>query len=136
MRRRKYAAAAAMFTAPVPPPPTGRELQFGARSPRFSDLRDGAARAKLRELVRMGADVVVSARSPHGSDCDCRPEHLHGPMGHCRCVRVVRLRVAGSGDWLLLWGDITESQAFKLQGPYTHDADLSYGGGFWCKVTV
>jgi hypothetical protein len=24
----------------------------------------------------------------------------------------------------------------RLQGPYTYDAALSYGGGFWTKVTL
>lgn len=113
---------------------------FNARNVR-TYKRDGEdstrdARAILRGLHARGMRILAHKRSPHGSDCDCREEHLEGPMGSCRCVRVLRARVDGSGDWLLVWGDLAEGGAFQLQGPYHHDSALSYGGGFWKWVTL
>lgn len=99
-------------------------------------LRDDAARAVLRGLRLAGAAIVARARSPHGSDCDCRDEHLSGPMGQCRCVRVLRLRLPSGGDWLLSFGDCAESRSLRLQGPYTEATALGYGGGFWTRVDV
>ena len=94
---------------------------------RFSALRSEAR-------VTASAPIVAKARSEHGSDC---PGECAGkPMGRCRCMRVLRLRVDGSGDWLLVFGDCQEGKKVQLQGPYHEDTELSYGGGFWCKVNV
>jgi hypothetical protein len=105
-------------------------------------LRDVVARTVLRELATGGARVVRRVRCPHGSDCDCRPEHLSHTMRHCRCVQIARVRTftgpwdTHASDWLLLWGDIAEGPVFRLQGPYVPDTPLSYGGGFWDRVEV
>lgn len=109
---------------------------YGESSPRYKRFNGDDARAILRGFKLDGAKIIGSARSAHGSDCSCRAEHLTGPMGRCRCIRVLRLRVPGSGDWLLVFGDCAESMTVRLQGPYTYDAALSYGGGFWTKVTL
>ena len=111
-------------------------LWYGESSPRYQRFNGDDARAILRGFKLDGAKIIGSARSAHGSDCSCRAEHLTGPMGRCRCIRVLRLRVPGSGDWLLVFGDCAESMTVRLQGPYTYDAALSYGGGFWTKVTL
>ena len=100
-----------------------------------------AARLVLRGLACNGVTVVRKARSAHGSDCPCDDHdghdgHKDGSMRHCRCVRVMRLRTARNGDWLLVFGDYQEGPAFKLSGPYAIDAKLTYGGGFWEGVTV
>ena len=100
------------------------------------ELRDDAARQVLRGLKLAGAEIISRKRSPHGSDCDCSPEHVNGPMGHCRCLRVFRLRVPRGGDWLLLFGDIQEGGKVRLQGPYQTETPLSYGGGFWERVDL
>jgi hypothetical protein len=133
--RRRTSALRAIPVEP-PPPPTGRAKYFGEQSPMFCRFVGDAARHILRGFKLAGIEVVGRARSAHGSDCDCRAEHLSGPMGSCRCIRVVRLRVSGSGDWLLVFGDMAESNTVRLQGPYTYDAALSYGGGFWVKVSL
>jgi hypothetical protein len=100
------------------------------------ELRGDAARQVLRGLRLSGAEVIARKRSPHGSDCSCSPDHLNGPMGQCRCIRVMRLRSPRAGDWILVFGDCVESQAMRLQGPFTPETPLSYGGGFWERVEV
>ena len=106
-------------------------------APVIANLRGDAARGVLRAIMAIGgARIVAKARAPHGSDCDCRPEHLQARMGSCRCVRVLRVRVPRAGDWLLVWGDRAESQTIQLQGPYTETASLYYGGEFWNRVEV
>lgn len=100
------------------------------------ELIDGAARQVLRGLKLAGIEIVSRARSAHGSDCACDDAHTSGPMGHCRCLRVMRLRVRRGGDWLLVFGDCQESQTVRLLGPYTEATPLHYGGGFWNAVTV
>lgn len=100
-------------------------------------FRNDAARLVMRGLAQANARVIKQARSAHGSDCDCDKGHKFGPMGQCRCVRVMRVRLyPAEVDWLLVFGDRAESQAFKLFGPYTPDTPLSYGGGFWEEVKV
>jgi len=100
------------------------------------ELRGEAARAVLRGFKLAGCEIVKRERSAHGSDCSCAPDHQNGPMGQCRCLRVMRLRVPSAGDWLLIFGDCTESQTVRLQGPYNRETVLSYGGGFWNRVVV
>lgn len=100
------------------------------------EFREDAARQVLRGLKLGGAEVVSRARSPHGSDCPCAEGHTSGPMGQCRCVRVVRLRVPRAGDWLLVFGDCAEGRTVRLQGPYSESTALGYGGGFWTRVQV
>lgn len=108
------------------------------------ELRNEAARTVLRGLNAAGLEIVGKARSPHGSDCSCDAEHgmvrEYGyqafPMGQCRCLRVMRLRVHRGGDWLLIFGDCQEGKTVRLQGPYTPDTPLHYGGGFWEAVEV
>jgi hypothetical protein len=96
------------------------------------------ARNMLRLLFHGGgaARITGRARSPHGSDCDCSPDHATRTMGECRCVRVFRLRALHSGDWLLYFGDMAEGGSITLQGPYHYDTALSFGGGFWSRVTL
>jgi hypothetical protein len=95
------------------------------------------AREALRGLKRAGGlRILVKARSPHGSDCHAACGPYSAPASECRCIRALRLRGDGSGDWLLLIGDHAEGGIVQLQGPYHHDTALSYGGGFWCMVRL
>lgn len=98
-------------------------------------LSGKAARLVLRGLAHNGVTIVSKERSRHGSDCGPWCD-LDGPMAHCRCVRVLRLRTETNGDWLLCFGDMQEGPQFKLSGPYANDAKLTYGGGFWMPVWV
>jgi len=102
----------------------------------IAQFRGDAARAVLRGLAMAGARVVARARSPHGSDCPCDAAHLDGPIGQCRCLRVMRVRAPAAGDWLLVFGDCAEGPTFRLQGPYSEATLLQSGGGFWVRVTV
>ena len=107
---------------------------------RHSTFKYDEARSMLHVLKAWGMRVLKSARSAHGSDCNeqCMLGNGTAPsrIAGCRCIRVYRLRVEGSGDWLLLFGDMQEGYKVQLQGPYHHDTPLSYGGGFWCKVSL
>jgi len=112
------------------------------------ELRDTAARMVLKGLHKAGATIVGKARSAHGSDCPCDENHRKAyeagyfafTMRRCRCLRVMRLRLAPwrgpANDWLLIFGDCQEGPTLRLQGPYTSETPLTYGGGFWEKVEV
>jgi hypothetical protein len=100
------------------------------------ELRGDAARTVLRGLRLAGASIVVQRRSHHASDCGHEIRGMCERMGDCRCLRVARLRVPRAGDWLLLFGDCAEGPTVRLQGPYTAETPLTYGGGFWAKVEV
>ena len=101
-----------------------------------STFKYDAARAVLRGLKLNGMEILKKAKSSHGSDCSLSCTSDDAPIGRCRCMRVYRLRVLRSGDWLLLMGDAAEGYKVQLQGPYHHGTELSYGGGFWNRVSL